>query len=105
MVCAERVGVSSDLESQVDDLNLWWVDYSHATGAAAPVNAAQSIGRWLGDEAAQTATADRFNVRDAAHIRDCLLYRAPRSPSRRRPAATWNGAWRRSTSSCVRSRT
>jgi tetratricopeptide (TPR) repeat protein len=72
----ERVGVSSDLESQVDDLNLWWVDYSEATGALAPADAARQIGRWLGDEASQTATADRFSVRDAAHIRDCLLYRA-----------------------------
>lgn len=72
----ERIGVSATLEGQVDDLNLWWVDYSESAGVEMPAGTADAVMGWLGDEAAQQAAADRFDVRDAAHIRDALMFRA-----------------------------
>ena len=72
----ERVSVSTTLDGQVDDLNLWWVDYSESAGVSIPDDAAPAISRLLGDAAAQRAAASRFDVRDAAHIRDALMFRA-----------------------------
>jgi hypothetical protein len=72
----ERVSVSVTLDGQVDDLNLWWVDYSESVGASIPADSVAAVSGWLGDEAAQRAAANRFDVRDAAHIRDALMFRA-----------------------------
>ena len=72
----ERVGVSATLDGQVDDLNLWWVDYSELAGVNIPADTATAVSGLLGGEAAQRAAARRFDVRDAAHIRDALMFRA-----------------------------
>jgi hypothetical protein len=72
----ERVNVSSELKDMVGDLNLWWVDYSKTVEVANGEEFAATIKDWLGDEASELVAAGRFDVRDAAHIRDALLYRS-----------------------------
>lgn len=72
----ERVNVSSDPESLVGDLNLWWADYSKTAEVAAADSFAAAAREWLGDEAAAAVAAGRFNLRDALHVRDGLFYRS-----------------------------
>lgn len=72
----ERLNVSSNPESMVGDLNLWWVDYSRTANVANSEKFAATMKDWLGDEAAAAVASGRFELRDAGHIRDALLYRS-----------------------------
>jgi len=72
----ERLNVSSDPESMVGDLNLWWVDYSKTAEVANAGPFAAAMKDWLGEEAATAVASNRFDLRDAGHIRDALMYRA-----------------------------
>lgn len=72
----ERLGVSSDLEGQVNDLNFWWREQPEAAKSELGSEERELVGKLLGDAAAQFAAAARFSERDAAQIRDALLFRA-----------------------------
>lgn len=72
----ERLNVSSDEENIVGDLNLWWAEYSQTVQVRGANEPAALLREWLGEEAAANVAADRFVARDAAHIRNALLYRA-----------------------------
>jgi hypothetical protein len=72
----ERLNVSSNPPAMVGDLNLWWVDYSKTADVANAEKFAATMKDWLGEEAAAAVAANRFDLRDAGHIRDALLYRS-----------------------------
>lgn len=72
----ERLHVSSDEVNIVGDLNLWWADYRKTVSDPDVPDAAGLAGKWFGAEGADVVAADRFSSRDAAHIRNALLYRA-----------------------------
>lgn len=72
----ERLGVSSDLEGQVNDLNFWWREQPAAAKAELGSEERELLSKLLGEEAAQFAAAPRFSDRDAGQIRNALLFRA-----------------------------
>ncbi|MBL8849312.1 MAG: hypothetical protein JNG89_06490 [Planctomycetaceae bacterium] len=72
----ERLYVSANVQDTVGDLNLWWAGFSEADPPQDAAPYAAAMQKWLGDAAAANASAERFSVRDAVHIRNALLYRA-----------------------------
>jgi hypothetical protein len=72
----ERLNVSSDPESQVNDLNFWWADQQPADGDLTSQGELELVRSFLGDAPAEVAAAERFDLRDVAHIRNELLFRA-----------------------------
>lgn len=72
----ERLGVSSDPESQVNDLNFWWADQKPAEGGLTSPDELELVRKLLGAAAAEVAAAERFDLRDAGHVRNDFLFRA-----------------------------
>jgi hypothetical protein len=72
----ERLGVSSDLEGQVNDLNFWWREQPAAAKAELGSEERELVNKRLGEDAAEFAAAPRFSGRDAGQIRNALLFRA-----------------------------
>ncbi len=72
----ERLGVSSDPDSQVNDLNFWWADQKPNGADLTSAAELELVRKLLGATAADVAAAESFDQRDAAHIRNCLLFRA-----------------------------
>jgi tetratricopeptide (TPR) repeat protein len=69
----ERLGISSRAEYLAHDLNNWW-GACGAAGTNVSVST-DSLQPLLSPEAYERVTDDRFDERDADHIRDCELYR------------------------------
>jgi hypothetical protein len=72
----ERLSVSSDPESQVNDLNFWWADQKPAGRDPTATSELELVLKLLRDGAANVAAAERFDLRDVGHIRNMLLFRA-----------------------------
>lgn len=72
----ERVYVSSDPQDLTGDLNLWWAEFSKTADVPDADGFAAAVQEWLGDEAAASVAAGRFDLRDALHVRDGLFYRS-----------------------------
>jgi hypothetical protein len=72
----ERLGVSSDPDSQVNDLNFWWADQKPTGADLTSAAELELVRKLLGATAADVAAAERFDQRDTGHIRNCLLFRS-----------------------------
>lgn len=72
----ERLNVSADARGLVDDLNLWWAEFSQTASLPQAHEQAQTVAKWLGEQAGRRAAASRFDARDVAHVRNGLMYRS-----------------------------
>ncbi|QDU38419.1 hypothetical protein Mal4_27460 [Maioricimonas rarisocia] len=71
----ERLGLTSDRESLLRELTIWWSDCGELFEDRSGGENVELIQRLLDDEEAQRALRDSFARRDLDHIRNALLVR------------------------------